>query len=252
MVRKIALVLVAVLLTGCAAEPVATAPTITPTTAAATAAATATTVAVTEAPVTAPEAMESALTAQGYSPETLEQLACTQLLTVVSDGQRARIVFYIREGSAWQEVFSCGGFVGRNGTTDQKREGDLCTPRGLYPIGEAFYIGLPPQTLLPAFAITGQTYWVDDPNSAYYNQRVEGTQNRDWRSAEHMIRHEELYGLGFVIGYNTRDIVPGAGSAIFFHRGDSYTAGCVAVEHEDLLELLAGLDGSCMPHILID
>lgn len=252
MVRKIAFLLLAVLLTGCAAAPVTTIPTTIAPTTAATVATTATTVAVTEAPVIAPEAMELTLQAQGYSLETLEQLACTQLLTVVSDGQRARIVFYIREGSAWQAVFACDGFVGKKGTTDQKREGDLCTPRGLYPIGEAFYIGLPPQTLLPAFAITGQTYWVDDPNSVYYNQRVEGTQNRDWRSAEHMIRHEDLYGLGFVIGYNTRDIVPGAGSAIFFHRGDSYTAGCVAVGHEDLLELLAGLDGRCMPHILIE
>jgi L,D-peptidoglycan transpeptidase YkuD (ErfK/YbiS/YcfS/YnhG family) len=104
--------------------------------------------------------------------------------------------------------------------------------------------------VLPAFAITGQTYWVDDPNSVYYNQRVEGTQNRDWRSAEHMIRHEELYGLGFVIGYNTRDIVPGAGSAIFFHRGDDYTAGCVAAEGADLLGLLAALETDA--HILID
>lgn len=65
-----------------------------------------------------------------------------------------------------------------------------------------------PNTGLTTFKITNDTYRVDDPNSAYYNKRVDGTQNKDWNSAEYMIDHPTEYEYGFVIIILTRYITP--------------------------------------------
>ena len=150
-----------------------------------------------------------------------------------------------------QELLSCGGYVGKNGAVDEKREGDKSTPRGLYSIEQAFYFAEAPVTGLPTFQITKDTYWVDDPESKYYNKRVEGTENQDWTSAEHMYRYSKSYEYGFVVGYNV-EAVPYAGSAIFFHVSDHPTAGCIATDREFVLQYLAVLDETKNPYILIN
>ena len=156
------------------------------------------------------------------------------------------------EGSSWQlqQALSCQGYVGRNGISENKREGDGATPKGLYPITEGFYMGSAPQTGLDLFPITRDTYWVDDPDSKYYNRRVEGTRDKDWASAEHMIDYDPYYAYGFVVGYNTQAVYK-AGSAIFFHVGDMATSGCVATDRAWVLAYLAALDKSYNPYILI-
>lgn len=206
----------------------------------------------TEPPVTAPEALCALLAESGHSLQALEALGCRQLVTVVSDGSSAQLELYALDGYQWQrqDALSCPGFVGKKGTSSQKQEGDKCSPQGLFPILEAFYTDNAPQTGLEMFQITEDTYWVDDPESAYYNQRVIGTENKDWHSAERMWLDPEVYEYGFVIGYNTEGI-PHAGSAIFFHINDGYTAGCVATDRAHLLQYLAVLDAKCTPYILI-
>lgn len=99
--------------------------------------------------------------------------------------------------------------------------------------------------------MTEHTYWVDDPESKYYNQRVEGVENKDWNSAEHMIDYYSAYHYGFVIEFNTTNIIAGKGSAIFFHCSQSPTAGCVGVSENSLLVYLQILCAERMPFILI-
>jgi len=185
---------------------------------------------------------------------TYEDLAlkdCTQLITVVAEGSSAWIRFYSCSNGLWQEVpqLSCLGYVGYSGVLSDKYEGDGGTPAGMYAIGSGFYIQDAPETALELFQITPDTYWVDDPNSVYYNQRVEGTDRQDWGSAEHMIQYD-VYRYGFVVEYNTAGVY-GAGSAIFFHIGDQPTAGCIATAENMVLAYLADLDQSRQPHILI-
>ena len=86
----------------------------------------------------------------------------------------------------------------------------------MYQVGDGFYIDNVPQTGLNLFQVTENTYWVDDSESIYYNQRVEGMENKDWNSAEHMIDYYPAYKYGFVIEFNTTNIIPEKGSAIFF------------------------------------
>lgn len=198
-----------------------------------------------------PPGLTNLLNQNSITYEILAADTCSQLITVVATGSSASIRFYSCTDGLWQELshMSCSGHVGKSGVRSNKREGDGGTPSGFYSVGSAFYTKDAPQTALDAFQITSDTYWVDDPNSAFYNQRVEGTETKDWKSAEQMIRYD-VYRYGFVVDYNTAR-TPGAGSAIFFHIGDHPTAGCIATSESMVLYYLAELDQAQNPHILI-
>jgi len=203
------------------------------------------------APPQQPSALTALLDSSGITCEELAQNGCAQLVTVAASGTTAQIRFFSCEEGIWEEKpeMTCQGHVGRNGVNADKQEGDGCTPTGLYGIGSAFYIHDLPATGLDTFQITDKTYWVDDPNSAFYNQRVEGTQDKDWNSAEHMISYD-VYRYGFVVEYNLQ-AEKNAGSAIFFHLGNTPTSGCIATGESMVLAYLKELDREQNPHILI-
>lgn len=210
----------------------------------------------TEAPTTPtvedqPVELTALLELDGITYDMLAEKQCSQLITVETSGNKSNIRMFTCEEGLWQMLpdLDCAGFIGRNGSTDSKQEGDGCTPTGLYGVGSAFYTKDAPETGLDLFQITRDTYWIDDPNSQFYNQRVEGTENKDWKSAEHMIDYPE-YLYGFVVDYNLA-AEKGAGSAIFFHINDNPTAGCIATSEEMVLAYLAQLDKQQHPHILI-
>ena len=198
------------------------------------------------------EYLSALLSEAGLSVQQLIDADCKQLITVSSYGTEAQIDFFFLSGGEWirQDELCCFGHVGYSGVSDQKQEGDGCTPKGMYRIGEAFYIFDEPDTGLDTFEITADTYWVDDPNSKDYNRRVDSLNNADWNSAEHMIDYTAAYKYGFVIEYNTEQVY-NAGSAIFFHIGYGSTSGCVAVDESYILAYLSVLDRNLNPYILI-
>ena len=201
----------------------------------------------------APSDLEEKLSSAGTGAKDLADSGCRQLVVVSACGSSADVSLYTYENGQWKhnEDLDCSGFVGAEGTISPSymSEQHSATPLGLYPITEAFYQNAAPETGLSTFAITGDTYWVDDPDSAYYNRRVEGTGDMDWSSAEHMADYS-AYEYGFVIGYNAA-CEYNKGSAIFFHVGSNPTAGCVAVSREMVLAYLGRLEASLNPHILI-
>ncbi|MCI6007200.1 MAG: leucine-rich repeat protein [Ruminococcus sp.] len=207
---------------------------------------------VTVAKFKAPKAMGDLLSRNDNTVDDLGTFNCNQLITVDSNGATAKINFFKLQNNQWtlDNDMSCSGFVGAKGVTQDMHEGGKASPKGLYSIGDAFYMHNAPNTGLTTFKITNDTYWVDDPNSAYYNKRVESTQNKDWNSAEHMIDHPTEYEYGFVINYNT-DAVYNAGSAIFFHVSNKPTAGCIGASREFVLKYLSKLNSSSNPYILI-
>jgi len=78
--------------------------------------------------------------------------------------------------------------------------------------------------------------WSDDVADPAYNRPVHLP--RDF-SAEKLLRNDEAYDVIIVLGHNDAPPVPGRGSAIFFHLSEGRpTAGCVAVERDDMLRLL--------------
>ena len=61
------------------------------------------------------------------------------------------------------------------------------------------------------------------------------------RSAEGLMREDNLYDLVVVLGYNDRPRIKGKGSAIFLHLarpGYTPTEGCIALARHDLERLL--------------
>ncbi len=199
-----------------------------------------------------PDSLQALMEEGGVTAEDLSLLACRQLVTVDSSGSDAEIRFYALNNGAWtdEEDMTCSGYVGHNGVTADMHEGGMATPFGLYSISEAFYFYDEPDTGLPTFKVTEDTYWVDDPDSAYYNRHMEGSAKKDWNSAEHMIDFPATYEYGFVIDYNLAGEYA-KGSAIFFHIKYEPTYGCVATNRDSVLRYLAALDIDEYPYILI-
>lgn len=134
--------------------------------------------------------------------------------------------------------------IGRAGITPDKREGDLATPAGRFPLRCCYYRAdrlERPVTGLPAIALSPEDGWCDDPVDPLYNQPV-----RLPYAARHekLWRDDHVYDLIIPVGYNDGPIVPGKGSAIFMHlmRQDGVgTEGCVALGLEDWQKLLPRL-----------
>ena len=158
---------------------------------------------------------------------------------------------YEKNGLAWNCVLESNGTVGKNGVSDKSREGDYCTPKGIFSLGFAFGTESLNGLSIEYRQINGNCYWVDDVDSPLYNQWVESS-SITWNSAEHLIDYPQAYKYSVVINYNMSPIIAGKGSAIFLHcMTGSYTAGCVAVPENDMLYILKRLNSSKAPMIII-
>ncbi len=173
-----------------------------------------------------------------------------QLIIVDSYGAACDVYCYEKSDDYWSCSFESSGIIGMNGATANKREGDKCTPLGLYSLGFAFGTESV-DTDIEYRLLNENCYWVDDTQSEYYNQWVE-TSSPSWSSAEHLIDYTKSYKYAVTINYNTDPVIKGAGSAIFLHcASGNYTAGCVAVPENDMYKILSWLDEAQTPMILI-
>ena len=124
----------------------------------------------------------------------------------------------------------------------EKREGDLASPAGVWPIRRVLYRpdrGAPPETALPTEALARDDGWCDAPDDPDYNRPIKLPHPA---SFEKTWRDDSLYDLVVVLGHNDEPPKPHMGSCIFLHLArDGYapTEGCVAVTRADLEELLA-------------
>lgn len=142
-----------------------------------------------------------------------------------------------------KKIFEIEAFLGRNGVTINKKEGDLKTPIGTFNLGIAFGMhDIQKELKIPYIQINKDLYWVDDVNSRYYNQLVDIQKiSKDWKSAEHLSDYPRQYEYAMEIKTNPENI-PGNGSAIFLHCSvQKPTAGCVAIEKEKMLEILKNI-----------
>jgi L,D-peptidoglycan transpeptidase YkuD (ErfK/YbiS/YcfS/YnhG family) len=131
--------------------------------------------------------------------------------------------------------------IGRGGfcAAPDKREGDGCTPLGIWPIrGVLLRPGKIDATdiALPWRWIGARDGWSDDGADPAYNRPVRLPRPF---SAESLIRTDDAYDVIVVLGHNDAPPLPGLGSAIFFHLSEGRpTAGCVAIDRVDMLRLL--------------
>ncbi|MCK0141270.1 L,D-transpeptidase family protein [Aliiroseovarius sp. F20344] len=128
--------------------------------------------------------------------------------------------------------------IGRGGMTDDKREGDGATPRGVWRLVGGGYRAdrLPhPDSPLSLGAIGPKDIWSDDPNDPAYNH---GLRASDYsHSHEKMRMTARLYDVVLFSDWNYPNVTPGKGSAIFVHQWRKPrhpTAGCLAFAPKDL------------------
>ena len=142
--------------------------------------------------------------------------------------------------------------IGRGGFTNQKKEGDKCTPIGPFKITDVFYRNdrlKTIQTIIKTHCINPSDGWCDDPNHELYNQKIIFPFSN---SAEKLYREDNLYNIVCIINYNTKQIVPHAGSAIFMHvakNNYATTAGCIALDQQDLIDILSRLNDKTELHL---
>ena len=134
--------------------------------------------------------------------------------------------------------------IGKSGLIDAaaKREGDMATPLGSWVMRCVYFRPdrrSAPVTELPVHPLSADLGWCDDPADVAYNQLVR---------RPYLGRHEQLwredgrYDLLVVLGHNDAPPIAGLGSAIFFHlrtENIEFTAGCVAVLEDQMIEILA-------------
>jgi L,D-peptidoglycan transpeptidase YkuD (ErfK/YbiS/YcfS/YnhG family)/predicted deacylase len=135
-----------------------------------------------------------------------------------------------------------------------KREGDKCTPIGVFPLRYGFFDSgalpdFPRDLSFPFVPMSHDMIWEEE--GADYNRLVfaDGDERADERLARR--RAAGLFDVIIPIGFNDAVAELGRGSAIFIHaaRPDmSGTAGCVGVPREHMPELIRRLE----PGMLID
>ena len=131
--------------------------------------------------------------------------------------------------------------IGKNGTTNNKKEGDKKTPKGTFEI-EHLYLRKDrkkkPLTLLKCIEIKKEMGWCDDVRfSEIYNKLFK---------IKNKIKHEKLkrndykYDFLIPIKYNFKKPISKKGSCIFIHLTRDYkpTAGCIALKEKDFLIML--------------
>lgn len=169
-----------------------------------------------------------------------------------ADGPATPIVVG-RTGLAWGRGFDAQTF---DATSPHKHEGDGKSPAGVFPLDTAF--GFAPSdsarwVRLPYVQLTPGSDCVDDTLSAHYNTVVDRSAvPLDWSSAEHM-KQIAQYRIGVIVGYNAAPPTKGRGSCIFLHIWGgprSTTAGCTALDAEELSRVMAWLDRSRRPVIV--
>lgn len=134
--------------------------------------------------------------------------------------------------------------VGEAGIGNKQGEGDNITPIGCYPMRYLYYRHdhidekILPKNQILCTPLTPQDGWCDDPKSPLYNQHVTLPFTP---SHEKLYRNDYLYNMMIVLGYNDDPVIAGKGSAIFIHlarQENTPTAGCIALNYENFLQLL--------------
>jgi len=159
-----------------------------------------------------------------------------------------------RNGSAW----GLGLHPLQVGRRD-KREGDACSPAGLFGMGTAFGFAPHIDSRWPYQPMHARHYCVDRVDSPFYNQIVdcEHVAWADVNGSSEIMRpdlhgksDDPCYQLGLVIKHNPKRLAH-YGSCIFAHvwREPGYpTAGCTAMSVEDMRALLAWLTLESHPY----
>jgi len=159
-------------------------------------------------------------------------------------------VLFGKNGLAWGR-----GVIGTDEPGRSKVEKDKRAPAGIFEIGKIYGYDpvLPDGASFPFHQVGKGDAWIDDPTLPEYNRHVvvEASNPPPWFEKQKMRHGDFAYRWLVEIRHNSGPIIPGAGSAIFFHirRGPSKpSAGCTTMAEADLLKLIRWLRKERHPH----
>lgn len=197
-----------------------------------------------------------------------------QLVLVLGNSQselQAQVCCFEKKQGKWHRVLGLfEAVIGKNGlawdphfahqksdSSFIKKEGDLKTPMGIFPIRSLFgheSKSFQTHEQMPYRHFTSQLEGVDDSNSPFYNQIVDTAIHKvSWTSSEKLGKIS-VYRYGAIVGYNDSPAKANEGSFIFFHIWKSFdqgTAGCVALDENELLKILNWLNLDYKPQVAI-
>ncbi len=202
---------------------------------------------------------------------------CRQVIIGVAPGWNSSHVtlsFYEKSGNSWQlKAQPWKGRLGKKGlawglgahTTPagaklRKREGDRRAPAGIFAIGGAFGYAAQIQKSPRLFykQITTNDLWVEDVNSPSYNRHIllDHQPKTKWEKKQQMRQGDHAHSLKLFIAHNAPpQVVPGAGSAIFFHiwrgGGSKATFGCTTMSESALKRMISQIEPSKAPHYVL-
>lgn len=164
------------------------------------------------------------------------------------------MVLFGREGMAWGR-----GVEGQNEAGAKKAERDRRVPAGVFAIGTIYTsdAALPAGADYPFHRVTDADVWPDDPTNPSYNRHQvfpDATARPVWFQKQKMKPQDPVYRWLIEIRHNSEPIVPGAGSAIFFHtrRGETKpSSGCTTMRREDLVTIVRWLRAAAKPHYAV-
>ena len=135
--------------------------------------------------------------------------------------------------------FKCS--IGKKGLTNNKKEGDKKTPKGVFGIGNLYFRKdhvEKPLTALECIEIKKDMAWCDDVRFPKNYNRLFKINNKI--KGEKLNRNDSKYDLLIPIKYNFNKPIIGKGSCIFIHLTKDYnpTDGCIALKKKDFIILL--------------
>jgi L,D-peptidoglycan transpeptidase YkuD (ErfK/YbiS/YcfS/YnhG family) len=200
----------------------------------------------------------------GCPPTLANQLASTgaarQLVTVVAPRRtstQGTLRTWRRSGACWRAVDGpWRAWLGRNGVSASKREGERTTPAGVFGFGRVVYgIAPNPGVRYRYHRIVCGDWWVEDPASPWYNRFRHvpcGSKPPFRTTSEDLSRSPTAYRHFAFIRYNADPVVPGRGSGIFLHVSTGRpTLGCVSLPLAELRATLRWLRPANAPKIAI-
>ena len=131
--------------------------------------------------------------------------------------------------------------LGKNGIKYKKKEGDGCTPSGIFKLIKIYYRKdkiKHLKTKIKKNLISKNIGWCDDPRSKFYNEPIKLPSEF---SHEKLYRKDNLYNIIIVLNYNIQPVIKNKGSAIFIHvakKNYNKTAGCIALKKPHLIKLI--------------
>ena len=146
------------------------------------------------------------------------------------------MIIYLRNKHTLEvDDFQFRCVISKNDITNQKIEGDFCTPKGIFKLENLFYrkdrVDFE-KCELKVKNINREMVWCNDSSSIYYNKLTRINKKITY---EKLFRNDYKYDFIIPLNYNRKNIKKNKGSAIFMHLTKNYkpTAGCIAISKND-------------------